>query len=146
MMDHGSGHVGHQGGDEPPPARLLSETGYFHLAAGDLDKASAAFRAAMVIAPREPVPHLGMGEVDLARENADDALRRFNEALGLVGDDRTTAALVHLRIGDAHLHLQACAETRASWSRAERLGMGSEVEIAARHRLAGLPITHESTT
>lgn len=128
----------HEGEGEPRPARLLAEAGYFHLASGDLDAALAAFRAANVIAPDEPVPHLGMGEVALNREDPDDALRHFRSALGLVQDDRLTAALVHLRIGDAHLHREERLEMQASWTRAEHLGLGADVEIAARSRLAGL--------
>ncbi len=138
MHANGAEVVDPTAGGEPRPARLLTETGYFHLAAGDLDSASAAFGAAIVVAPEEPVPYLGLGEAALAREDADEALHRFQQALGLVEDDRVTAALVHLRLGDAHLARQDAAETRASWTRARHLGLGSDVEIVARHRLDGL--------
>ncbi len=57
--------------------------GVGHLQAGDLGRAEASFRRALVVDPAHPLVYYNLGQVALRREHADEASAWFRRALAL---------------------------------------------------------------
>jgi tetratricopeptide (TPR) repeat protein len=75
------------------PAAVTSESrGWQFLQAGDLKNAEREFKVALILAPQFYPAETGLGYVELARKEADDALPHFEKAL--TADGRDVSALV----------------------------------------------------
>ena len=89
---------------DPPAIQAWYEfqTGELYLHRGRLEDATRHYRAAIALAPHDPLPWLGMGEVAAARGETSDAIVWLRRVEPVVADPEVLAILgdLHLASGD----------------------------------------------
>jgi hypothetical protein len=107
------------------PADVHLDRGYAHLAAGRVDSAVAAFRAAVQAEPERAQARAELGYALLRADRPDEALVEFIELTRLRPDD----AAAWLQRGYLHAQLGEAPAARAAW---ERASGGLPADAAAR--------------
>ena len=101
--------------------RFLGEAAYAWLYAGHLDKAAAIFDGLTVLAPNDPVGHLGIADVLLSNGRHEDACDAVALAVRAANIDRRTMACAYAVRGQALLGLGRRIEAEVAWRAAGEL-------------------------
>lgn len=100
--------------------RFLGEAGYLWSDLGQLDKASEIFEAMKILAPHDPVSHLGLAGVHLARQQFRQAEVQAIKAARVASSSPSSLALAYNLRGDALVGLNKPAEAQKAWQKALR--------------------------
>lgn len=101
--------------------RFLGESAYFWFYLGERDKARAIFEALVLLAPNDPVGHLGLAEVWLGQGKFREAERSAQQAARVANIARATLAFAHILRGHALLGLGRPKDAEKAFLQAQKL-------------------------
>jgi tetratricopeptide (TPR) repeat protein len=101
--------------------QFLAEAAYLWSYRGKLDKAQAIFEALTVLAPDQPVGHLGLAEAWMSQQKFREAEKAAELATRSNAADRRTMAFAYKLRGKALMQLNKPKEAEKAWQRAAEL-------------------------
>jgi tetratricopeptide (TPR) repeat protein len=122
-------------GPYQPMLQGLAEIAYFWHYMGQHEKAQSVFEAVKILAPDDPVGHLGAAEVSLAQKQYRQAERSAKQATRCGNSSPSAAAFANVLIGDAMIGLKKGRDAVKAWQQASETDDQGQIAQVAKQRL-----------
>ena len=123
---------------DPEPLRFLAEAGFLWLDLRNVEEAGRVFEALCVLAPDDPIGHLGLADVERMRGNLREALGLYDKAAHCGNNAARSLAMIFRKQGETHALAKDPEKAIAAFERAIALDPNSDEAATARDYIAVL--------